>query len=343
MNSAAARRLRPRLMAVLVVAVLATTGGVTWAASSPSSPSTSSNEIHGCYQKSTGQLRVLATSSPSHDSSANTNVDNSGNKNDKGNGNSSSCRSDEQAISWNETGPPGPQGPPGPAGATGPPGPAGSQGPAGPKGDKGATGATGPAGPIGPPGPGGPQGPTGPGGAQGPPGPAGPAGSNGAPGATGPAGPPGPAGVNGAPGPTGPAGPAGADGAAGPTGARGPSDAFMNIGTDTALTHAEQVVAHLALPAGDYVVSASLRATNSEAGVGTFYCDLVLPNRTTETITDLQATHDDGAAVGMALINGDSLSTAGTADLRCASIRGSEIVVRQIRLIATQVATLHVE
>ena len=77
----------------------------------------------------------------------------------------------------------------------------------------------------------------------------------------------------------------------------------MNIGTDTALTHAEQVVAHLALPAGDYVVSASLRATNSEAGVGTFYCDLVLPNRTTETITDLQATHDDGAAVGMALIN----------------------------------------
>ena len=115
----------------------------------------------------------------------------------------------------------------------------------------------------------------------------------------------------------------------------------MDIGTDTGLTNAEQVVAHLDLPAGDYVVTATLRATNTEAGVGTFYCDLLLPNRTTESISDLPSTHDDGAAISMALSNGDSLAAAGTADLRCASIRGSEIALRQIRLIATQVATLH--
>ena len=109
------------------------------------------------------------------------------------------------------------------------------------------------------------------------------------------------------------------------------------------MTPVEQVVAHLDLPAGDYVLTASLRATNTEAGIGTFYCDLVLPNRTTESISDLQPTHDDGSAIGMALVNGDSFSTAGPADLRCASIRGNEIVARQIRLIATQVATLHVQ
>ena len=59
--------------------------------------------------------------------------------------------------------------------------------------------------------------------------------------------------------------------------------------------------------------------------------------------SDYDPTHDDGSAIGMALVNGDSFSTAGSADLRCASIRGNEIVAREIRLIATQVATLHVQ
>jgi hypothetical protein len=117
----------------------------------------------------------------------------------------------------------------------------------------------------------------------------------------------------------------------------------MNVGTDTVLTHAEVVVARVALPAGDYVVNASLRATNTEAGIGTFYCNLVLPNRQVESRTDLQPTHDDGSAADMAVINGDRLSAPGTAELRCASIRSNEIVARQIMLIATQVATLHIQ
>lgn len=48
----------------------------------------------------------------------------------------SSCRSNEQALSWNQT---GPQGPAGPQGAPGVQGPAGPAGPAGPQGPAGAT------------------------------------------------------------------------------------------------------------------------------------------------------------------------------------------------------------
>jgi Collagen triple helix repeat (20 copies) len=77
------------------------------------------------------------------------------------------CKSNETAIQWNVTGPPGPAGPQGPAG---------SPGPQGPKGEDGAEGPAGPPGPAGPQGDTGPQGPQGPDGPQGPEGPQGPAG-----------------------------------------------------------------------------------------------------------------------------------------------------------------------
>src|SRR5215470_2603175 len=77
--------------------------------------------IHGCFNKSGGNLRV---------------IDNS----------VTSCGSNETAINWNQSGPMGPQGPVGPAG---PQGPMGLVGPAGPAGAQGPTGPTGPAGPAG--------------------------------------------------------------------------------------------------------------------------------------------------------------------------------------------------
>jgi Collagen triple helix repeat (20 copies) len=115
----------------------------------------SSGEIHGCYQKNVGNLRVIDPSD--------------GDK----------CRPPEIALTWSQTGPQGPVGPVGPqgpkgdTGATGPQGPkgdtgaTGATGPQGPKGDTGATGATGPQGLKGDKGDTGPQGPPG---AQGPPG-----------------------------------------------------------------------------------------------------------------------------------------------------------------------------
>src|SRR5713226_3923963 len=142
----------------------------------------------------------------------------------------------------------------------------------------------------------------------------------------------------GAPGPPGPTGPPGEPGP------RGPSDAFFNRGPDTALTPAPQIMAHLALPAGDYVLTASLRATNSSGSISTFFCDLATPNQVAESIADVLAAHDrDAGAAPMAIDSADSLAAPGTATLRCASIRGNEQAVREVRLVATQVGTLHTQ
>jgi hypothetical protein len=87
-------------------------GGVALAASARTAAT-----INGCYNTSTGVLRVA-----------------------------SSCARDEAPISWNQTGPAGPAGP---AGPSGPQGVQGSSGPAGPAGPKGERGQAGPAGPRG--------------------------------------------------------------------------------------------------------------------------------------------------------------------------------------------------
>ena len=89
--------------------------------------------ITGCYQQSSGQLRVV-------DAEA-----------------GQSCGRNELRVTWNQTGPQGPQGPQGPRGEIGP------QGPQGPQGTQGQQGPQGEIGPQGPAGPQGPQGPSGPG------------------------------------------------------------------------------------------------------------------------------------------------------------------------------------
>jgi hypothetical protein len=71
--------------------------------------------ISSCYAKTGGDLRVIDAAT-------------------------STCKSNESALSWNQQGIPGPQGVPGPvgpAGPQGPTGPAGAQGPAGPAGVSG--------------------------------------------------------------------------------------------------------------------------------------------------------------------------------------------------------------
>jgi hypothetical protein len=133
-------------------------------------------QIHGCYDKKSGHLRI---------------VDNR------------RCQDDEWKISWNERGRRGESGSKGTAGPNGPVGPKGETGPTGPQGDDGPAGPVGPTGPQGPAGPDGQPGPQGLTGADGPVGPEGPAGQrgpSGPPGAEGPAGPEGgrgPAGISG--------------------------------------------------------------------------------------------------------------------------------------------------
>ena len=90
------------------VALAAVLGGVAFAAIPDSE-----GAIHGCYLKSSGQLRVIDTARDEH------------------------CSRAETAISWNERGPAGTQGVPGEAGPAGPQGPTGPQGPQGPAGQDG--------------------------------------------------------------------------------------------------------------------------------------------------------------------------------------------------------------
>jgi hypothetical protein len=66
--------------------------------------------IHGCYENTTGALRVIDS--------------------DQG----GVCRGGETALNWNQTGPAGPGGPAGPTGPAGPAGPQGAAGPGVPEG-----------------------------------------------------------------------------------------------------------------------------------------------------------------------------------------------------------------
>ena len=124
--------------------------------------------IHGCYDKSSGRLRIV----------------------DLG----KKCGGDERSITWNERGRRGEAGARGADGRPGPAGPKGDTGPAGLPGPRGEDGRPGPAGADGQPGPQGLTGPDGPPGRDGAPGPRGPAGPEGPPG---PQGERGPAGISG--------------------------------------------------------------------------------------------------------------------------------------------------
>jgi hypothetical protein len=143
---------------LLAIAVFGIAGGTSYAAlSRPASHQRrrkpTAHTILGCYLKSSGALRIVASKS--------------------------ACRSGELPISWNAQGPAGAPGAPGAAGengiagAKGDPGAAGSQGPTGPTGLSGPTGPTGLRGTTGPTGLSGPTGPTGLSGTTGPTGPEG--------------------------------------------------------------------------------------------------------------------------------------------------------------------------
>jgi hypothetical protein len=110
----------------LITAGLATglvmVGGTAFAVtSSPGSGGT----IYGCYNNSSGALKVLDSST-------------------------ATCPTGFSSLNWSVKGPQGNQGPQGATGATGPQGATGATGPQGATGPAGATGATGATGPQGP-------------------------------------------------------------------------------------------------------------------------------------------------------------------------------------------------
>jgi hypothetical protein len=111
---------RPRVgQALIVGAVVASTlmGGVAQAAGLVHIPGPD-GIIHSCFDNDNGKLRVIDPTGQT-------------------------CKRDETALQWNQTGPQGPKGDPGMQGAPGLPGEPGAQGPAGSPGPAGAPGVSG--------------------------------------------------------------------------------------------------------------------------------------------------------------------------------------------------------
>ncbi len=119
-RSVVAARRRVGIVALGVAAATTAATGTGVAAGVFGSPD-ANGIIHACVDTTNGDTRVVTSAAD--------------------------CRTGEQALQWNQT---GPQGPKGDTGAQGPAGPVGPQGPQGPKGDTGAEGPTGPQGPAGP-------------------------------------------------------------------------------------------------------------------------------------------------------------------------------------------------
>jgi hypothetical protein len=93
---------RAARLGVTMEVLFAVAGGIAYATIPDSG-----GAIHGCYQKNSGQLRVVEPST------------------------GAGCAPSALALDWNQV---GPQGPTGPAGPTGPQGPSGDTGPQGPAG-----------------------------------------------------------------------------------------------------------------------------------------------------------------------------------------------------------------
>ena len=87
--------------------------------------------IHGCYDRQSGQVRIVDTET----------------------GTPKGCVKSERTVDWNHTGPRGAVGPQGPQGPQGPVGPQGAQGVQGPQGEPGIQGLKGDKGDQGVPGP----------------------------------------------------------------------------------------------------------------------------------------------------------------------------------------------
>ena len=119
MSTKMGRSLRILLTATLVFTVAVGVGVATGAIPD------GGGVIHGCYQKTQGQLRVVDTAQ------------------------GQACSPSENPLNWSQSGPQGPQGPQGPKGDTGPDGPTGPAGPQGPQGAQGPQGLVGPQGPSG--------------------------------------------------------------------------------------------------------------------------------------------------------------------------------------------------
>ncbi len=96
-------------------------------------------------------------------------------------------------------------------------------------------------------------------------------------------------------------------------------------------------VGALSLPAGNYVVTASLYFTNDSPDPGIAYCTLLVGDRNAQAIDSEPA----GQAVSQALTVASQLSARGTAMLKCRNNGvGGNLSVQTFNLNAVQVVSL---
>src|SRR5215813_13577292 len=151
-------------------------------------------------------------------------------------------------------------------------------------------------------------------------------------------------------GPAGPTGPPGTQGLQGPTGPPGPSNAFVQKFDPGALgfpiSNGPVIVQSLNLPAGNYVVTASLDAYSNAGGVGfSAFCFLV--NGSANPV--ISGALDTKVAVGsageisnLALLGWLQLSAPGAVTLQCLSDSNSSNITHS-SLGAIQVGSLNVQ
>jgi hypothetical protein len=168
-------------------------------------------------------------------------------------------------------------------------------------------------------------------------GPQGPQGVPGPQGRQGPAGPQGAAGAEGPAGPQGPPGPAGAQGPAGPSGEAG--HAFFTFVTNLGFFNSNTMhdVLKLNLPAGAYVVNASLSIENFDlSDPQTATCELSTGDRNL-----VRPGADIASVLSMSLQDIANLSSDSSITLRCAGTFA--IFIRRANLTAVKVADVTVQ
>lgn len=151
-------------------------------------------------------------------------------------------------------------------------------------------------------------------------------------------GPPGASGKNGTNGTNGTNGAAGQQGATGAPGQRGPSDGFT-VQDATVATSAVKTTS-LTLPAGQYIVTASMPAYNTNASPATISsCTLHSTLDTVHTQSIWQTLVASNAYATLTASVAQNLPSGGTVSMSCPAVTGLEYGPSDIT--AVQVGTLH--
>lgn len=143
----------------------------------------------------------------------------------------------------------------------------------------------------------------------------------------------------------GPVGPSGPDGPAGPTGPRGPSNGFAGslggpVTITTAVTPGDRV-GRLDLPAGKYIISAKGWLENqSDSITTTAICTLAAGSDTDEVVLKIEPRDTNAFRAAFAVSVAHEFTSAGSAQLSCATGTGVVITANDAVITAIEVETL---